>query len=417
MKTTSFIRPMFLIFVTFETQVWGAMFSDSLSLYQDLFRNYTPDLRPQFNLSETTEVSLRVFLFSLNDLDEVSGMVSIVAGVLMSWKDFHLSWDPSSYGELESLTLPKKAIWVPNIFMIDPANKMEAIGSDDFIGRIQSDGTVLWSPGGLIQSLCNVNMYKFPFDTQECTLTLALWGYYRSEATLVPMNNNTAVDTSYYKKNGQWDLEDATLLYHDFGGKVTGLKIRLTFKRKSIYFVFNMLVPILLLSILNPLVFVLPVDSGERLSYAITIFLSFAVFMTLLSDNMPKSSEPMALMSYFLIETMCMSTIAILLTIFTLCLHFRESNTEVSRILLNLLKFLQFRCLFSCCKKTKTESFQMGENNVGDKAFVRRSTEIKDLDKITNWKTLAKGYDKVLTHYFYIFIFFHWILFSLLLLI
>jgi hypothetical protein len=407
---------MCLIFATYESQALGAIFSDSLSLYQDLFRNYTSELRPQSNLSESTEIGMKVILFSLNDLDEVTGMVSLVVGVVMTWNDFRLSWNPSSYGGLTTITLPKKILWVPNIFLLDPANKMEAIGSDDFIGRVESDGTVYWSPGGLIQSLCDVNMHKFPFDTQECGLVLALWGYLETEAKLVPLHNSASVDTSYYSKNGQWDLEDATLFSFTLGGKSTGMKITLTLKRKSLYFVFNMLVPILLLSILNPLVFVLPVDSGERLSYAITIFLSFAVFMTLLSDNMPKSSEPMALMSYFLMETMCMSTIAILLTVFTLCLHFKESDTEVSKKLLYLLRFLQLRFLFSCCTKTKTESNKVAENKVGDDTFMTKNKEMEYSDDIMDWKTLAKGYDKVLTHYFYTFIFFQWILFCILLL-
>ena len=327
------------------------------------------------------------------------------------WKDFRLTWTPSSYGGLSSLTVPRKKIWTPHIYLIDPANEMKAIGDDKVIARIHSDGSTMWSPGGLVQSLCDVDLYSFPFYTQTCSITLTIWGYYGTEAVLVPINNLTIVDTTFYNKNAQWDLKRATLSPLNNGGRNSLMKVQLTLQRLSLYFVINMLVPVFLLSVLNPLVFVLPVDSGERVSFAVTIFHSFAVFMTLIIENMPKSSEPMAAISFFLTGIMCLSTIIALCAILTLYLHFKESQENVSKRAVGFLRFLQLNWL---CKKLRQGNSSNVVLNVEEddmkcskETAHSRSLKMDHLEKtkseeIWNWKRLAEEYDKTLTYYFYV---------------
>lgn len=286
---------------------------------------------------------------------------------------------------------------------------MKAFGDDKVIARIHSDGSYMWSPGGLVQSLCDVDLYSFPFDLQTCSITLTIWGYYGTEAVLVPINNLTIVDTTFYNKNAQWDLKRATLSPLNNGGRNSLMKVQLTLQRLSLYFVINMLVPVLLLSVLNPLVFVLPVDSGERVSCAVTIFLSFAVFMTLISENMPKSSEPMAAISFFLTGIMCMSTIIALCAILTLYLHFKESQENVSKRAVGFLRFLQLN--WHCKKLRQGNSsnvvLNVEEDDMKCSKETAHSLKMDHLEKtkseeIWNWKRLAEEYDKTLTYYFYV---------------
>ncbi|XP_061172742.1 neuronal acetylcholine receptor subunit alpha-9-like [Saccostrea echinata] len=393
--------------------VHGFLYSDAESLLQDVFKNYSTDIRPKENLSEVLEVSIQSFIFSVNDFDEVSGVLSIVSGFMLIWHDFRLTWTPSNYGGIEDLPVPKQRLWVPNIFLIDPAKKMEAIGDEDFIGRISYYGLVSWVPAGLIQTLCNVDMYKFPFDTQSCSYTLALWGYLPFEARLTPFNNMTSVDTTYYSSNAQWSLEGTVMKRSSLGDYNSLIEFQLILKRKSLYFVINMLAPILLLSLLNPLVFALPVESGERVSYAITIFLSFAVFMTLLSDNIPKSSEPMSLMSYFLIVTMSMSTLICVLAVVTMRFHFKDSILPISSKHIFMLNVLRLRCLWRVCRKRK-KSKVMDKSAKLDEGFEKsnmagdKNTEDIEAEEKVTWKILAEGYDRVMTYYFYIFVFIQW---------
>lgn len=182
-----------------------------------------------------------------------------------------------------------------------------------------------------------------------------------------------------------------------------------------------MLAPILLLSVLNPLVFILPVDSGERVSFAVTIFLSFAVFLTLINDNMPKSSEPMAAISYFLIVIMCMSTLIIVFTILNLYLHFKEEEKEVNKKLVLLLRYLKLSWLFKRDRMKDTritvssiENTKSSDNRTDNSNLEQIEREKTDLGKM-NWKSLANEYDRILMYYYYVLIFLVWIILILLL--
>jgi hypothetical protein len=55
------------------------------------------------------------------------------------------------------------------------------------------------------------------------------------------------------------------------------LIITIHFKRNAGFFLVNMILPILMVALLNSMTFLLPMESGERLTYAVLLFLWFVV--------------------------------------------------------------------------------------------------------------------------------------------
>ncbi len=60
---------------------------------------------------------------------------------------------------------------------------------------------------------------------------------------------------------------------------------------QPMFYTINILTPCLTMSLLALLVFYLPPDSGEKVSLGITVLLSFSVFLLLVAENVPKTSE------------------------------------------------------------------------------------------------------------------------------
>ncbi len=60
---------------------------------------------------------------------------------------------------------------------------------------------------------------------------------------------------------------------------------------QALYYMLNVLFPCVMLSLLTLLVFCMPPDAGEKVSLSITVLLSFTVFMLMVSDNMPQTSN------------------------------------------------------------------------------------------------------------------------------
>ena len=99
----------------------------------------------------------------------------------------------------------------------------------------------------------------------------------------------------------------------------------------------------------------IPLKSGERISFAVTILLSIIVFLLIVSDNLPKSdAEP--LLSRMIIGLIYYSLFVLIFTIIIGYLHnyieeLKENNIEKNSV----IEFLLSICRFSrCCTKTNT---------------------------------------------------------------
>jgi len=112
----------------------------------------------------------------------------------------------------------------------------------------------------------------------------------------------------------------------------------ITLKRKPLFFLISVIVPVCMLAVLNICVFLLPCDSGEKSGYAMTVFLAFAVFLTIVSSTLPQNSEKISLISVFLIVQTVASTLITIIALGMLRVsHFPEDKPVPSWIV-NLLK-------------------------------------------------------------------------------
>ena len=103
------------------------------------------------------------------------------------------------------------------------------------------------------------------------------------------------VDMTLYHQNGVWELVDTAAVYSEKYGFAKA-RFVVYIKRKPDYFVFTLILPCVLLSVLLFLVYLLPPESGEKVSLQITVLLSFTVFQVVVSGEMPHSSDVIPLM-------------------------------------------------------------------------------------------------------------------------
>ncbi len=62
-------------------------------------------------------------------------------------------------------------------------------------------------------------------------------------------------------------------------------------RRKPLFYVVNFILPSVLLALLVLLVFHLPPESGEKISMAVTLLLSYSVLILMISESVPHSSQ------------------------------------------------------------------------------------------------------------------------------
>jgi hypothetical protein len=88
-------------------------------------------------------------------------------------------------------------------------------------------------------------------------------------------------------------------------------KVEIALQRKPAYYFVVIILPTLMFSLLNPLVFLLPIESGERISLSMTILLAFVFFLTLVANFIPESSTAMCFLLVIMIIMIAISSMIV----------------------------------------------------------------------------------------------------------
>jgi len=104
------------------------------------------------------------------------------------------------------------------------------------------------------------------------------------------------VDLSNYVTNGEWSFVGTRIVRNEvrypIGPAVyPDVTVYVTMRRRILYYMLNIILPCISLNVLSLLAFCLPPDAGEKITLGITVLLSYSVFMLLVAENMPPTSE------------------------------------------------------------------------------------------------------------------------------
>ena len=187
---------------------------------------------------------------------------------------------------------------------------IEPIGSETkFNAFIIAKGDVIYSPGDIFEARSPTDISKFPFHKQQCSFTLPAWAMPKNALSLSSVKDHAALD--YFYPHSEWTLlEYSTETIEDI--YTNSFVFNLTIKRRALYYRVMVIAPTVLFALLNPLVFLLPIESGERVSLAMTILLSYAKFLRLVSSSIPPSSNPMCALLIVMIIIIVVSGIIVL---------------------------------------------------------------------------------------------------------
>ncbi|VDI76939.1 Hypothetical predicted protein [Mytilus galloprovincialis] len=301
----------------FHYKAW--QITDAKKLRLHLLDGYVKDIFPIQN--ETDSLNLHIFfhLFSIDSFNEVEGRIIVTAALQILWKDPSLSWDPDLYGGKDRLYISSDQIWTPLLYLLYTPGEIKSVGEDiEYVILIFHDGTVSYSPGGVMNTKCDTDVSRFPFDVQTCSLNFVTWGI--APDILILLNHFNSAGTEYYVDNPDWKLINTETYANDGGG----YWVTITIKRNSFYYVIMIILPMMLFCILNPLVFLLPTESGERMSLAISILLSYAIFLTIMSSTIPATSNPICYLLVAMIAIIFVSGIIIILLIISAAFYYEE---------------------------------------------------------------------------------------------
>lgn len=307
------------------------------SLYEDLFTDYNRLILPVSKNKTKVTVTLGLKLGQILDLNLKQQILSTNVWVEQTWLDNRLEWNPDNYQGIDMIHVPAENIWIPDIVLFNNADgnyELTLVAK----ARVYSNGTVVWKPPTMFRSTCEIDVEYFPFDIQTCYLRFGSWTYAGDEMELRHVANerkvNIGIDLSQFYKNVEWDIIDVPAYYNEVHyvccqEPYPDITFKIVIRRKMLFYLVNLILPVALMTFMTVSVFYLPSDSKEKVTLSISILTSLIVFFLLMLEIIPASSLAVPLFGKYLLFTLVLVSLSACVSVYVLNIHHRSPSIHV----------------------------------------------------------------------------------------
>uniref|UniRef100_A0A8C7VEE8 Neurotransmitter-gated ion-channel ligand-binding domain-containing protein n=1 Tax=Oncorhynchus mykiss TaxID=8022 RepID=A0A8C7VEE8_ONCMY len=201
--------------------------------------------------------------------------------VPLSWEDPDLSWNTSVYHH-DVVVLPVSKIWTPELHVTNGVQTTMKHGNKDLL--VHSNGTIEHMVIMNTVVGCEVNLYNYPFASDFCAIGINVWVFSGCGMFL----NFGKVSTTSANR-GDWLTEEVEL--NAKGGRDDRNYLWVSLKMRSENPFLSLVLPSILIIVADVVSFSLPLGGGERISFKVTLVLSFIMFLIILNDLLPGGGQ------------------------------------------------------------------------------------------------------------------------------
>ena len=271
----------------------------------------------------TTRVSVLFSLASVLSLDDVQQTMKSYVYLHVTWQDETLAWNASDFHGVNYVEVPVGTMWAPDIFFVNSMDTGNVLLNAEYF-NIHSDGTISTTLDLITDTLCNMDHGKFPYDTQHCSVIMHSYSeFVQLKLQLIVLDKSLL--EKFVRKN-EWEMVRqgvVSLLWVD--NETSLLSVYVELRRKTTFFTMCLVVPMVLTSYMNTLVFLVPLEAGERVSFLVSIFISTSVFTSFFTSVMPRGLDVVPATMKLLVGV---TTESLVLLVCTLLVMWRYHNSS-----------------------------------------------------------------------------------------
>ena len=334
-----------------------------------------------------SQVKIKLSVSSITNFEVDSGILMFTGQLVVTWRDDIHTWTTADFGGISRLSVTEKQLWMPTL------RQLIHIGNEIVISTagLYNNGTVQQILGGGFVAYCDLNNYNWPLDQQTCVSTIIATGNDASELELSLLTDK--VDMTDFKEHGSWELVNpkadiVRLRDKDVDIGFVAYRLTLTLKRRPDVIMLHTAVPIFLTALLNTMIYFVPVRSGERISFAITILLTFVFFTTSIAEDIPRTAVTTPFVSVIMAIMNCLCTLNVLVSV----VFSRLSSECIAPVPEKLKRFTRRVYMMKINKmlgvarvkpaNKPPDSTNFALHNASDKS---EALAIKDVDTDENW--------------------------------
>lgn len=222
-----------------------------------------------------SKLELSFAVLTIYGMDITRQTVTTGSYMKLSWLDESLAWNPDDYCNVSVVDVSSDVIWTPRVVIINSVNLQDVLSGVSTL-RLNSSGGVYVQVPLFLDTACSLDLTDFPFDEQFCPVILHAFAENVDWRFVKDIDIKSLAD--FLDLSSEWNLvsveEDLLLLHGDLEPKFV-----LRLKRKTTYYTVFLVFPMVMTSYVNVLIFVVPAESGEKLSYLVTVFVSTSVYL------------------------------------------------------------------------------------------------------------------------------------------
>ncbi|KAE8294083.1 5-hydroxytryptamine receptor 3A [Larimichthys crocea] len=266
---------------------------------------------------------------SFSEPMDVNVTITVVGILGVKWRIDGLSWDEKECGTTR-ISVPRENLWVPDIHINQYVDEDKSPKTPYVY--LYNTGLVFDDKPIRVVSSCRLDIYTFPFDIQNCTLTFGSYLHFATDIRMYP--DTTAEEILLESRNvletkGEWVLTDLNIKSDTLAlavGSYSEIEYRIILSRRPVLYVVNLLLPSCFLVTVDLFSFLLPPHSVDRSAFKMTLILGYTVFLLIMNDLLPVTGDTTPLINVFFSISLALMVASLVQTVIITNLQYNSDQ-------------------------------------------------------------------------------------------
>ena len=240
--------------------------------------------------SGPTKVGVGVRINDIISLDDAQQSMQLDTYSVLRWRDPRLA--NSLRGEASvACPLPLDRMWVPHVQAINLRSQQELY---EKITLVDAEGIVSVLRRRILEVGVPLDYREFPFDTQSLSISFSPVIFDENEIVFEALPGVTGGNDAFSLTG--WDVSPpaiaiTTKAYQRREGQESRISITMQARRKTGYWFYKLVIPLILIVLMSGSVFFLPPQSNRsQIAVAVTTMLTLIAYQFALASDLPRVS-------------------------------------------------------------------------------------------------------------------------------
>ncbi|CAL1529305.1 unnamed protein product, partial [Lymnaea stagnalis] len=270
-------------------------------------------------------VNLTFEPFQIISVNELSQAVALSSLITFEWFLLGCQWNTSEYNDIATVDVDTSIMWTPVI--TNPKSMDQTQVTMTNTASVTADGKVTVRSPSRVITACHLNLEKYPFDAHHCTIPFL--SVAKIDVYPQVVEPQSYLLETYFSTSAEWRLlEHSCTAKEAESMNIVYTECTIYMERRSAFYVATLVFPIGLMSFMTLLVFCIPPDSGEKMSFVISIFVSMTVFINFVVDVIPRSMDRFPRILQLIVAVIIKIAVTTAATAYVLQKHRREKRKD-----------------------------------------------------------------------------------------